>query len=84
MKNAKSTTTTSTESKSVNKEITKDILFQKLGNTWFIFTEINNQIVYSAMPEGMDPRTTNLELYNVIEDHMKKISDLPKFRAEAA
>jgi hypothetical protein len=75
---------TNTNSKT-NKEITKDILFQKLGNTWYIFTEINNQVVYSAMPEGMDPRTTKLELYNVIEDHMKKISDLPKYRsAEAA
>lgn len=57
-----------------NSESTNDVLFQKLGNTWYIFTEINNEMVYSALPDGMDPRTTKLELYDVIEEHMKKIA----------
>ena len=51
-----------------------EVLFQKLGNTWFIFTEINNELIYSAMPEGMDPRSTKLELYHVIEEHLEKIA----------
>lgn len=55
------------------KEFESDILFQKLGNTWYIFTEIENEFIYSALPEGLDPRTTKLELYDVIEEHMKKI-----------
>lgn len=67
----------------INNEITKEVLFQKLGNTWYIFTEVEGEFVYSAMPDGMDPKETKLELYNVIEDHMQKISTLPKYSNEA-
>lgn len=63
-------------------EITKEVLFQKLGNTWYIFTEINEQVVYSAMPEGMDPKNTKLELYDVIEEHMRKVATQPRFKSE--
>ena len=59
---------------SKNNEMTNEVLFQKLGNTWYIFTEINDEMVYSALPEGMDPKTTKLELFEVIEDHMKKVA----------
>lgn len=51
-----------------------EVLFQKLGQTWYVFSEINNELVYSALPAGMDPRSTKLELFHVIEDHMKKVS----------
>jgi hypothetical protein len=50
------------------------VLFQKLGNTWFVFTEVSGDMIYSALPEGMDPKTTKLELIEVIEDHMEKVS----------
>ena len=59
-------------------ELTKEVLFQKLGNTWYIFTEVDNKVVYSAMPDGMDPKTTKLELYDVIEEHMKKVATHPR------
>lgn len=52
----------------------KDVLFQKIGNTWFIFSEVNNEAVYSVMPQGMDPKSTKLELFNIIEDHMSKVA----------
>ncbi len=58
------------DSNSVNTEV----LFQQLGNTWYAFSEINNEVIYSALPEGIDPRTTKLELFDVIEDHMQKIA----------
>jgi hypothetical protein len=61
-----------------------EVLFQKLGNTWYIFAEVDNQMIYSAMPEGMDPRTTKLELYNVIEEHMKKVASQPRFKSPEA
>lgn len=54
----------------------KDVLFQKLGNVWYIFAEIDNEVVYSTMPEGMDPYSTDLELYEVIEDHMERVSKI--------
>lgn len=62
----------------------KEVLFQKLGNTWYIFTEVNEELIYSAMPEGMDPRTTKLELYDVIEDHMQKVAGQRRTPEKAA
>ena len=61
-----------------NNIIESEVLFQKLGRTWYIFTEIENEFVYSAMPEGMDPRSTKLELFEIIEDHMKKVATHPR------
>lgn len=52
-----------------------DVLFQKLGQRWYIFAEIDGEIIYSMLPEGMDPHSTKLELYDVIEDHMKRVSN---------
>lgn len=51
-----------------------EVLFQKLGKTWYIFTEISGDFVYSALPNGMNPHTTKLELYDVIEEHMVKVA----------
>jgi hypothetical protein len=51
-----------------------EVLFQKLGNTWYCFSEINKNMVYSALPEGLDPYTTKMELFEVIEDHMNKVA----------
>jgi hypothetical protein len=53
----------------------KDVLFQKIGNTWFIFSEIKGEVIYSVMPQGMDPRTTKLELFQVIEDHIDRVAN---------
>ena len=62
----------------------KDVLFQKIGNTWFIFSEVNNEAVYSVMPHGMDPKSTKLELYNIIEDHMAKVASHKRRGPEAS
>lgn len=62
----------------------KDVLFQKIGNTWFIFSEVNNEVVYSVMPEGMDPKTTKLELYAIIEEHMTKVASHKRRRSPEA
>lgn len=61
----------------------KDVLFQKIGNTWFIFSEINNEVIYSVMPQGMDPKSTKLELYEIIEDHLMKVASHKRRRPEA-
>jgi hypothetical protein len=68
--------TTSKNSKNSNKvkNNVKDVLFQKIGNTWFIFSEVNNEVVYSVMPQGMDPKSTKLELYEIIEEHLTKVA----------
>lgn len=61
----------------------KDVLFQKIGNTWFIFSEVNSEVVYSVMPQGMDPKTTKLELYEIIEEHMSKVASHKRRAPEA-
>ena len=65
MKNSKQTNSNKPEN---------EVLFQKVGNTWYVFTEINSEVYYSALPEGMEPHSTKLELYQVIEEHMKKVA----------
>ncbi len=60
--------------KSNTQQMTTDVLFQKLGNTWYVFSEVKGEMVYSALPNGMDPHSTKLELFEVIEEHMEKIS----------
>lgn len=75
-------TTTSRKSNTVSNNV-KDVLFQKIGNKWFIFSEVNNEVVYSVMPEGMDPKTTKLELYEIIEEHMAKVASHKRRAPEA-
>jgi hypothetical protein len=81
--------TTSNNSNSANNsnksaDQVKDVLFQKIGNTWFIFSEVNNEVVYSVMPQGMDPKSTKLELFNIIEDHMSKVASQRRRSPEAS
>ncbi len=77
------TTATSTNTTTA-KNTVKDVLFQKIGNTWFIFSEVNNEVVYSVMPQGMDPKSTKLELYEIIEEHMAKVASHKRRAPEAA
>ncbi len=68
----------------MNRPQENEVLFQKLGNTWYVFTEIEQNFVYSALPDGMDPHSTKLELFHVIEDHMTKVSQFYKKRSPEA
>ena len=61
----------------------KEALFQKIGNTWFIFSEVNSEVVYSVMPKGMDPKSTKLELFEIIEEHMTKVAANKRRSVEA-
>lgn len=76
---------TSKNSKNTNtvKNNVKDVLFQKIGNTWYIFSEVNNEAVYSVMPAGMDPKSTKLELYEIIEEHLTKVASHKRRSPEA-
>ena len=77
------TTTTNSKNKTQIQNNVKDVLFQKIGQTWFIFSEVNNEVVYSVMPHGMDPKTTKLELYAIIEEHLTKVASHKKRAPEA-
>lgn len=77
------TTSKNSNNSTSTKSNVKDVLFQKIGNNWFIFSEVNNEVVYSVMPQGMDPKTTKLELYQVIEDHLTKVASHKRRSSEA-
>ncbi len=77
------TTSKNSKNNTTVKNNVKDVLFQKIGNTWFIFSEVNNEVVYSVMPEGMDPKSTKLELYEIIEEHMTKVASHKRRSPEA-
>lgn len=77
------TTTNNSKTNSKVKDEVKDVLFQKIGQTWFIFSEVNSEVVYSVMPHGMDPKTTKLELFQVIEDHLSKVAGHKRRNTEA-
>lgn len=55
---------------------TNKVSFQKLGNKWYVFSEMENNVIYSELPRGIDPRETKLELYHVIEDHLKNMREI--------
>ncbi len=61
-----------------------EVLFQKLGETWYVFTEVENDFIYSALPTGMNPMETKLELFQVIEEHMEKVAEHYKTTEEVA
>ena len=51
------------------------VLFQKLGNTWYAFSEVDQEeVIYTALPKGINPRVDSLELYEVLEDHVNKMA----------
>jgi len=56
-----------------NQHTENEVLFQKMGNRWYVFTEIGNEFLYAPLPEGMDPRCSKIELCQVIEEHMAKV-----------
>lgn len=76
------TSKNSTNTNAVKNNV-KDVLFQKIGNTWYIFSEVNNEVVYSVMPAGMDPKSTKLELYEIIEEHLTKVASHKRRSPEA-
>ncbi len=66
-------------------DIEASFLFQKIGMKWYIFTEKQNgSVIYSEMPVGLDPRSTKLELYDVIEEHLQKVRSRSKKSKEVS
>ena len=50
-----------------------EVLYQKLGNVWYLFSTANDgEVIFTTLPDGVDPKTTELELYEVIEKRSEK------------
>jgi hypothetical protein len=59
------------------------VLFQKLGNHWYVFSQVGDEVIYSPLPAHLDPRQTKLELYEVIDEHLKRVAKFRRARMHA-
>lgn len=66
------------------KEKEGEVLYQKLGDRWYVFTECtededsDKEIYYAALPPAVDPRVKKVELSQIkLEDHSPKIRARP-------
>lgn len=58
----------------LSNEAEKEVLFQKIGHLWYAFACIDEEVIYTALPLGIDPNDTCVELYEVIEEHLDKVA----------
>ena len=54
--------------KVVGKEDLSDVLFQRLGKNWYVFAEVDGNILYTKLKDGLDPIKTPLSLFQILED----------------
>lgn len=45
-----------------------DVLFQKLGKDWYVFSEVNGEILYTKLKDGLDPFKTPHSLFQIEEE----------------
>lgn len=62
----------------------QDVLFQKIGNTWYIFTEVNGEVEFSPLPVGVNPIKDDVEIHSVIEQAKRSASSNRKQYPEQA
>ncbi len=54
------------------KTIDTEVLFQKIANTWYVFAEVDGEFLFRALPQGVDPKTTQFDFMQVVADQEKK------------
>ena len=61
--------------KQAEKDFAK-VLYQKLGDKWYLFTEIEGEVIFTALPKDLNPFENKVEIYEIIEKHKIKVKDL--------
>ncbi len=49
------------------KTVDTKVLYQKLGNTWYAFAEIDGEVLFRALPDGKNPETTKFEFTQIVD-----------------
>ena len=57
---------------SKKEESLREVLYQKLGDKWYAFSQIDGEIKYSPCPDNFDPWESQSEIYNVLEGEQLK------------
>ena len=65
-------------------ELETEVLFQKIGHLWYVFAEVQDEVIYTALPIGVDPHNTSTELFEIIEDHIEKVAEFQTGRPKDA
>ncbi len=60
------------------KDMSKEskVLYQKLGDTWYLFTEIKGEVIFTALPKEVNPLENKVEIYEIIEKTKAKIGNV--------
>lgn len=48
------------------------VLFQKIGGQWYVFRFWKGQAQFCALPKNLNPKSSPLEIIEVIEESLKK------------
>ncbi len=70
-----SATSKATTNPSTTEEMEREVLFQKIGHLWYAFACVDEEVIYTALPSGVDPNDSCVELYEVLEEHLDKVSE---------
>lgn len=46
--------------------IEKDVLFQKIGSQWYVFSFDGDQLHFCALPSHLNPKSSKVEIYETI------------------
>jgi len=63
---------TKTQTHTQDKTIETNVLYQKMGDTWYAFAEIDGEVLFRALPHGMNPKKTQIDFMQVIADQEEK------------
>ena len=61
----------------------KTVLYQKLGQYWYAFSQIDGEVIFTKLPESFQPskiETMNIQLYEVVS---QKKSDSLKSKIDS-
>lgn len=46
--------------------VEKEVLFQKIGSQWYVFSFDGDQLHFCALPPNMNPKSSKVEIYEQI------------------
>ncbi|MCY4523912.1 MAG: hypothetical protein OXB84_04155 [Halobacteriovoraceae bacterium] len=64
--------------KHIEKKLKSKVLYQKLANKWYVFTEVDGKILYSKLDDNIDPAITPIELIHITEESPKPTARMVK------
>ena len=63
-----------------------EVLYQKLGNVWYAFCEIEGELIFTALPKNINPLADQFEFHHIFENGRtnRKVSLKSKTSVESA